>query len=122
MTGAARPVPPAAAMIALNATVMAAAIRIAGDMSVCRPRLMQTEKPAKPTAEASAARSPSRSASARPSPIMIATPVITPAMANHMERTTGSRSTSQPRNAANSGAALIRKSAFATVECMTPHT
>ena len=53
---------------------------------------------------------------------MMATPAITPAMANHIERATRSRSTIQPMNAANSGDALIRSSAFATVECITPHT
>ena len=53
---------------------------------------------------------------------MMATPAITPNMANHIERATRSRSTIQPRKAATSGDALIRKSAFATVECMTPHT
>ena len=70
-SGGARPVPLAAAMTPLKTTVMAAAIRMDGLMSVCRPRRMATEKPAKPTAEASAARSPRISASARPSPIMI---------------------------------------------------
>ena len=53
---------------------------------------------------------------------MIATPTITPAMANHIERTTRSRSTIQPRSAANTGAGLYRKSALATVECMTAQT
>ena len=114
--------PSANAIAALTAVAMAAAMRIAGLMSACRPRRIPTEKPANPTAAASAARSPRRSASARPSPIMIATPTSTPAIANHIERPIDSRSTTQPRIAAKSGAALRRKSALATVECMTPHT
>ena len=97
-------------------------MRIAGLMSVRRPRRIPTEKPANPTAAARAARSPRRSASAIPSPIMIATPTTTPDIASHIERVTGSRSTTHPRRAAKRGAALRRKSAFATVECMTPHT
>ena len=53
---------------------------------------------------------------------MITTPTTTPDIASHIERLTGSRSTIQPRRAAKRGAALRRKSALATVECMTPHT
>ena len=117
-----RPVPIANASNAEVMPLMMPANSTAGTMSTSRPRRKATVNPAKPSAAPSAARSPNKSLSAIPSPIITATPANAPSIASHVARLTISPSTSHPSKAAAKGAALNRNRVLATVEWVMEKT